>query len=182
MSLLELYSKGSMTGVAGPSVKRSKNIVSTPSNLKPDNAGALGDTYADATLEAARSGKNALASRDTIVAQQPSTTYMKDWFKHVNKPTNNLLNLNLVKNYYGPGNFNLDPLPYLDRQFLIQNASMGQAAATPSVLQAAQAAALVITPVNPNIGTVASEPFNDARYVATIGYDYVLYTTRGGYG
>ena len=60
MSLLDLYSRGSFTGVAGPSAKRQRQVEDGASNLKPENAGAFGDTYEDTTLAAARSGKNSL--------------------------------------------------------------------------------------------------------------------------
>lgn len=181
MSLLELYSRGSMTGVAGPSVKRGQDITNGPSNLKPENPGAFGDTYADATLAAIRSGKT-LANRATITGPQSSTKYTANIFQLANSSTNGLVNKATSANTYGPGRFNSDPMTYTDRQFAIANASMGQAAVTPSVLQAARQAALVVVPTDSNIGTVASEPFEDGRYIATVGYAYVLYTTRGTYG
>lgn len=181
MSILDLYSRGSFTGVAGPSAKRQKQLEEGASNLKPENAGAFGDTYADATLAAARTGKNALTSRVTITAQQPSSKYTTKIFERIGTSTNSLLNLN-SNNYLGPNRFNSDPLTYTDRQFAIANASLGQAAITPSVLQAAQQGGLVLTPVSSTIGTVSGEPIDDGRYIATIGYDYVLYTTRGTYG
>jgi hypothetical protein len=182
MSLLELYSRGSMTGVAGPSAKRGQDITNGASNLKPENPGAFGDTYADAALEAIRSGKNALATRATLVSQPPMGRYTANIFELSNSSTNGLVNKATSANTYGPGRFNSDPMNYTDRQFAVANASMGQAAVTPSVLQAARSATLVITPTDPNIGTMASTPFDDGRYIATIGYDYVLYTTRGTYG
>lgn len=181
MSLLELYGKGSFTGVAGPSVKRQRQVEDGASNLKPENAGAFGDTYEDATLAAARSGKNSLTSKSTIVAQQPNSKYTTKIFERIAASTNSLLNLN-NNNYLGPNRFNSDPLTYTDRQFAIANASMGQAAITPSVLQATQQGGLVLTAVSSTIGTVSGEPIDDGRYIATIGYDYVLYTTRGTYG
>ena len=180
MSLLEKYSNGTLTGTSGPSAKRTQQITSAPSNLKPNNPGAYGDTYADATLAAAVSGKNALATKNTIITQQGRSKYTADIFQLSNSSTNSLVKKSTGANY-GPGRFNNDPMTYTDRQFAIANASMGQAAVTPSVLQAAQQASLILTPVSPTIGTVASEPFDDGRYVATIGYDYVLYVTRGGY-
>jgi hypothetical protein len=182
-SLLELYTRGSMTGVAGPSaVRQTRQATEAPSNLRPQNPGAFGDTYADATLEAARSGRNALATRATLVSQPPMGRYTADIFEQSNTSTNTLVNRATGAGTYGPGRFNSDPLTYTDRQFAIANASMGQAAVTPSVLQAARASALVTTPVDSNIGTVASEPIDDGRYIATVGYDFVLYTTRGTYG
>lgn len=181
MSLLELYTKGTITGVSGPSVRRQRDIVDGASNLRPDNAGAFGDTYADAVLEAARNNRNALVSKATLVSQPPTGKYTANIFQQANATSNNLVQRANSANTYGPGRFNSDPMTYTDRQFAIANASMGQAAVTPSVLQAARSAVLVVTPVDPNIGTVASEPFDDGRYIATVGYDYVLYTTRGTY-
>lgn len=181
MSLLELYSNGSLIGGSGPSARRQKDITGNSSNLQPDNAGAYGDTYADATLQAARTGKNALTTRASLVSQPVGGKYTAEIFKLSNSSANSLVKKAGGANY-GPGRFNSDPMTYTDRQFAIANASMGQAAVTPSVLQAAQSATLILTPVDPNIGTVASEPFDDGRYIATIGYDYVLYTTRGTYG
>lgn len=181
MSILDLYNRGSFTGVAGPSAKRQRQLEDGQSNLKPENAGAFGDTYADATLAAARTGKNSLTSRTTIVAQQPLSRYTTKIFEQTNAGANSLVKKASGASY-GPGQFNSDPLTYTDRQFAIANASLGQAAITPSVLQAAQQGGLVITPVSSTIGTTAGEPFDDGRYIATIGYDYVLYTTRGTYG
>lgn len=180
MSLLDKYSQGTLTGISGPSIRRRRDIVDGASNLRPENPGAFGDTYADATLEAIRSGKNALASRNSLVTEQPTSRYASEIFQQFSSATNALVKRALGANY-GPNRFNSDPMTYTDRQFAIQNASLGQAAVTPSVLQAARIAKLIVTPIDPNIGTKASEPFNDGRYIATIGYDYVLYLTRGGY-
>lgn len=181
MSLLDRYSNGTLTGTSGPSIRRRRDILDNTSNLRPDNAGAFGDTYADATLDALTSGRNALVSKNTVVGQQTTSKYSANIFQLSNTATNNLVQKATTANTYGPGRFNSDPMTYTDRQFAIANASMGQAAATPSVMQAARQAALVITPVDPNIGTIAAVPFDDSRYVATIGYDYVLYTSRGSY-
>lgn len=180
MSLLELYSNGTLTGTSGPSVRRRRDIITNTSNLRPENPGAFGDTYADATLEAARNNTNALTTRASLVAQPVSDRYVADIFNVANSTTNNLVRRATGANY-GPGRFNSDPMTYTDRQFAIANASMGQAVVTPSVLQATRQAQLITTPVDPNIGTVASEPFDDGRYIATVGYDYVLYVTRGTY-
>lgn len=182
MSLLDLYSKGSFTGVAGPSAKRQKQLEDGMSNLKPENAGAFGDTYADATLAAARTGKNSLTSRTTIVAQQPLSRYTTKIFEQVNAGSNELVNRANTSNNYGPGRFATDIVSYTDRQFMIQNASLGQAAINPSVLAVATQTVPILTAVSSTIGTTAGEPFDDGRYIATIGYDYVLYTTRGTYG
>lgn len=182
MSLLDLYSRGSFTGVAGPSAKRQRQIENGQSNLKPENAGAVGDTYADAVLAAARNGKNALTGKSTIVAQQPNSKYTTKIFEQVNAGTNDLVNKAGVSNNYGPGRFATDIVSYTDRQFMIQNASLGQAAINPSVLAIATQTAPILTAVSSTIGTTAGEPFDDGRYIATIGYDYVLYTTRGTYG
>jgi hypothetical protein len=183
MSLLDLYSKGTATGPSGPSARRQKQVVDASSNLKPDNPGSFGNTYADATLAAIRSGKNALTSRSTIVAQQPTGKYTADIFGQTAAGSNSLVKLSKTNNNFGPGKFNNDIIPYTERQFMIQNASFGQATVAPNVLALATQTAPILTPIASNIGTVAGEPFDDGRYNITVGFGFVLYGTmiNGGY-
>ena len=181
MSLLNMYNKGTLTGVAGPSAQRQKGLVDAPTNLNPASAGAFGDTYADTTLQALRSGKNALASRNTIIAQQPASRYTTDIFNQTSLRTNTLLKKASTNNL-GPGRFNTDIIPYTERIFAEQSVGLGQAVVDRSVLATATQAVPILLAVSSTIGTVAGNPGDDGRYNITVGFGYVLYTTRGTYG
>jgi len=182
MSLLDVYSKGTVTGIAGPSVRRRIELEDTATNMRPDNIGTYGDTYADAILAAQRSGKNNLVSKvKSINAQQPSSKYVNNIATAANPRTNSLLVKAGKSNMLGPGHFPIDICTYTDRIFMEQNASLGQASINPSVLRVATQTVPVLTSIASNIGTLAGPPAVDGRYDITIGYGFVLYNTRGTY-
>lgn len=183
MSLLDLYNRGAINGIAGPSAKRRTELLDGASNLRPDNPGAFGDTYADELLQAQRTGTNQLVTRVSGVGAQPATRYITNIFNQTSTRTNNLLKRAADSNTYGPNRFPTDIIPYTDRVFMQQNASLGQASLIPSVLATATKTVPVLTPTDDKnvIGTSRTEVLDDGRYVCTVGYGFVLYVTNSGY-
>lgn len=183
MSLLELYNRGAINGIAGPSAKRRTELLDGASNLKPDNPGAFGDTYADELLATQRTGTNKLVSKVSGVGAQPATRYVTNIFNQTSTRTNELLKRAANSTTYGPNRFPTDIIPYTDRVFMLQNASLGQASLIPSVLATATKTTPVLTPIdNTNvIGTSRTEVLDDGRYVCTVGFGFVLYVSNSGY-
>lgn len=182
MSILEQYSKGTITGASGPSVRRRREIEDNNSKFDRENAGAFGTTYADSLLQAQRTGRT-IIEQASLASQPTQPRYITKVFEQINSRTNTLVN-KALSNPYGPNKFATDIIPYTERQFAIANASLGQASLIPSVLQQALQSKPILTPINPNIGTLAGPPSEtDGRYDITIGYGFVLYNnlTNGGY-
>jgi len=180
MSLLSIYNNGTLTGTSGPSAKRQREIVSAPTNLNSPTAGAFGDTYADAVLAAARNGKNNLVSMNTMVSNGSISRYTTDIFNQTSLRSNTLLKKANTNNL-GPGRFNTDIIPYTERIFAEQSVGLGQAGLNQSILATATRAVPVLTPTSDTIGTVGGNPGDDGRYNITVGFGFVLYTTRGTY-
>jgi len=179
MSLLDIYSKGTITGTGGPSAKRQKELDSELSKYQSKG----GSTYAETLFTAQRAGENALTSMTPMGQLATGTNYITSTFKQATTRGNSLVKKSITNNNYGPGKFATDIVSYTDRQFMIANASLGQASIIPSVLATAAKTAPVLTPIdsknstNAGMGGVVS----DGRYDLTVGFGYVLYNTRGTY-
>jgi hypothetical protein len=124
-----------------------------------------------------------LYSKGTRNADRPVSKYASTIITQTNPQSNPLLKKAAATSTYGPGMFNSDTLTYTDRRFAIANASLGQAAVTPSVLQAAQQGGLITTAIDSSnpVGTGQTAVFDDGRYIPKVGFGYVLYVTRGAY-
>ena len=88
-----------------------------------------------------------------------------------------------AKTYIRPGNFQGTIGTYADRIFAQQSLGPDQFAQTPiNAVSTLSMSIPILTPTT-EIGTSAGMPFDDGRYLITVGYGFVLYgtLTNGGY-
>ncbi len=176
MSILSLLKRSTQSGggslAPAPNAGRNK-IQNTQSEFAQAEPGsAFGGT----------TNSNLVNSRSGYQTSNVPTSYAATTFEDRLARRNRVADYN-AKTYIRPGNFQGTIGTYADRIFAQQSLGPDQFAQTPiNAISTLSMSIPVLTPVT-EIGTSAGMPFDDGRYLITVGYGFVLYgtLTNGGY-
>ena len=188
MSILSMLSRTTLgIGVKDPT-SYIKKVQSRGLKTTQELADAAGQGYAfrDPSLGSDKYVNNLPQSVNTnSILQSNASNYQDTMFSAMLAGTNRLVD-DTAKTYaFRPGNFSKNLTSYTDKLFKEQLAAAGRATNTPtSLVSNIIQTPLILTPISPTNGTGAGMPFDDGRYIPTIGYGFVLYGTlaKGGYG